>query len=804
MKIRHLLPPMLLWAAVAHGQTAVDTFNPLPSPGANFSTQLQTFLRNEDAQRFNDHFQSYIESQCMMYTAGAIGKVGTFTGTPCVAYPGGWRVSEPVASIDFSLTGATDNDVCWVAVHRDASGTVGSFLRVGSTHYIVDCSSATQPPLPANSAYAMKVTITGGAISSVVDLRQRSPISRSLFYSVRDFGALCDGATDDWPIIQAALDSIYWQGGGTLFFPADAICLIGAPLTVGSKTTLEGASIRASLRASDSFAGNYLVDFKSDSSPGLFGGMKNMTLKNRDKPNWAIHVDGWRLLKLDHLRILDPHLGGIEIHPTQVGFSDNDSWGHSITNVFVDQDFDGPSNERRAARVLLVRGGFTGRVTDMEFRNVGTIGAAAAQSYVADSYGNKYIFELRDANRIHLYNTWTAIGATAGHAVDASVAITEEECLPLHDADAESPCDYAPGSVAMTEGMTIIDHYFEYHVDETAGANDAPAVLLQSGRAQSGDFMEDNIVEGVERSPNNGLFVKLTHRNLQVGDGTPVALGNNRDNQILWLAHPTSSGKQIIIDDGVINTTLNVTGLGATLTWGSSASNVIQDMCKNPLDAACTTGVESKTLLNGVSGFDLTGKTVPNMVGGDGGSIGRIMCDSSGGNTDNPCYLIDANNTPREMGLEAVLQRCAAWVSDDADTAVTLCTARPQDIFVSNVYVDVQQAFDGSETLTVGTDGDPDGFMAAKNLGAQPTGIYAFAGGVGTITRGVRTGYAHAACTAGTNNNTSCKTNGDCTGGGTCTLSQYPLRVYRSNMSNNGSGKALVVLEYYRKVPVIP
>jgi hypothetical protein len=69
--------------------------------------------------------------------------------------------------------------------------------------------------------------------------------------SVRWFGAVADGVTDDAPSIQAAIDSL-GSAGGTVFFPAtSSFYSLNGSLTVPSGVTLMGQGVRSKLKIAD-------------------------------------------------------------------------------------------------------------------------------------------------------------------------------------------------------------------------------------------------------------------------------------------------------------------------------------------------------------------------------------------------------------------------------------------------------------------------------------------------------------------------------------------------------------------------
>lgn len=138
-----------------------QTLNTVPSSGATFLTDLQTFLRNEDAQRYIHHLRAFVVQN------GQHGAGAGLTGNPgsTIAYPGGFYATE-TASITYP-----DASTCWVIMHSDTTGNIATFTRVAGTKYLTDCVSVGQPAQPAGTVYLMKVTTVAGAINAVLDLR---------------------------------------------------------------------------------------------------------------------------------------------------------------------------------------------------------------------------------------------------------------------------------------------------------------------------------------------------------------------------------------------------------------------------------------------------------------------------------------------------------------------------------------------------------------------------------------------------------------------------------------------------------
>lgn len=184
MRLALALAALLLTAGAASAQT--QTHLTVPTAGSSFLTDLQAFLRGEDALRFADMFSSFVASGgTAAPTAGL-----TLTPAPLVAYPGGYYVTES-GSIPL-----LDNTICWVIVGSLTTGSVSSFTRVAGTHYLVDCSSPTQPTTPAGYAAVLRATTLAGAVTAVTDLRRTTPVTAigPVPYTIGDL--LCADSTN--------------------------------------------------------------------------------------------------------------------------------------------------------------------------------------------------------------------------------------------------------------------------------------------------------------------------------------------------------------------------------------------------------------------------------------------------------------------------------------------------------------------------------------------------------------------------------------------------------------------------------
>lgn len=215
----------------------------IPTSNASFLSDLQRFLREETAYVFLEQgFQGFVVSGGIHATVASL----TSPAFATIAYPGGFRVSQSAAIITYA-----NNATTWVIAHVDQAGNLSPFLRVAGTHYLTRVSS-TQPALPPNAVWLMKVTTAGGAITAVQSLRNLSVLSSlSLLSSgvinVKDYGARGDGTTDDTAGLQDAFAAA--TVGSTIYVPRGTY-RTSAPLYLpASNVTVRGERGGSTIRA---------------------------------------------------------------------------------------------------------------------------------------------------------------------------------------------------------------------------------------------------------------------------------------------------------------------------------------------------------------------------------------------------------------------------------------------------------------------------------------------------------------------------------------------------------------------------
>lgn len=146
-----------------------QTHSTVPSQNSSFISDLQTFLKREDAARYIEQFVGMVVSGGVDATGGTL----THTPTAFTGYPGGYYVTE-TGSVTYVA-----NSTCYLIATKTQTGNLGTFQRQSGTHYLTDCASPSKPALPSDSLWLATLVTNGSSVTSYTDLRTRVPYAGS-------------------------------------------------------------------------------------------------------------------------------------------------------------------------------------------------------------------------------------------------------------------------------------------------------------------------------------------------------------------------------------------------------------------------------------------------------------------------------------------------------------------------------------------------------------------------------------------------------------------------------------------------
>jgi len=134
------------------------------------------------------------------------------------------------------------NDASSISYEQGYTLTAGSFV-IGQTYQILTLGTTNFQTIGATSnAVGVYFTATGvGSGTGTAKLSRTVQARLQDYISVKDFGAVGDGTTDDTTSIQAAINAMHTAGGGQVYFPAGTY-LTGA-LTMYSNIAIKGAGM---------------------------------------------------------------------------------------------------------------------------------------------------------------------------------------------------------------------------------------------------------------------------------------------------------------------------------------------------------------------------------------------------------------------------------------------------------------------------------------------------------------------------------------------------------------------------------
>jgi hypothetical protein len=213
-----LLVASPVWAANTHGT-------------ADTQREMQAY--------FGDAFAGYVHSGCLPSVPGSS---LTLAPVACAGYVRGDsgelvyvnQVAQAVGPLN------QGDGLYFLAIHRQTGTAMPSWQRQAGSHYV--WQKAASPPALAEGLVVAQVTVAGGSITALQDLRIPASYVKSGVYDPTDplYGGACDGVTQTAAAIQAAITAA--PAGAKVSLPA-GVCLLNQTLTVTRTLAIEGVGI---------------------------------------------------------------------------------------------------------------------------------------------------------------------------------------------------------------------------------------------------------------------------------------------------------------------------------------------------------------------------------------------------------------------------------------------------------------------------------------------------------------------------------------------------------------------------------
>jgi len=139
-----------------------------------------------------------------------------------------------------------------------------------------------------------------GAVTTTVEAKLRESVS------VKDRGAVGDGVVDDTAAIQAAIDSVFNAGGGTVYIPAGTylVTSLVKNWTGAVSVRLVGAGKRATVLRKTGATTTPIIDFSSDVSVlEVYSSITDLRIQGNAKAHHGIRLTRWARFDIERVQI---------------------------------------------------------------------------------------------------------------------------------------------------------------------------------------------------------------------------------------------------------------------------------------------------------------------------------------------------------------------------------------------------------------------------------------------------------------------------------------------------------------------
>jgi len=255
--------------------------------------------------------------------------------------------------------------------------TTGALTVTKTNGVSFAASATTNTTVTGNITYTQGGT---GATSRTVTSKLQESVS------VKDFGAVGDGTTDDTAAIQAAINAVFAAGGGTVYFPIGTYAVTQLSLNWGTSLlsiVFKGASESASVIKRTGATTNAVFNLSATLGDGVYSEFRDLTINGNSTATTGILATLIARATLKNVRI---------INCTTVGY---DSVGSLILDFYD-------------CNLVANAYGYRSRVS-------GAVNPNLVNFYNGSVRNNsQYGFDVGDASGFHIYGTDIESNGTAG------------------------------------------------------------------------------------------------------------------------------------------------------------------------------------------------------------------------------------------------------------------------------------------------------------------------------------------------------------------------------------------------------